>query len=89
MQMRVELGVFRRGASRDGDVACESQPCKGSRRPRKDKPEARPHAHPRKMRGTYAVKRRSASRYFSEVFAITSDGRCGAGGVLSQSSVSR
>ncbi len=35
------------------------------------------------------VRRRHASRYFSEVFAATSDGSSGPGAVLSQSSVSR
>ena len=35
------------------------------------------------------VRRRKASTYFAELFSITSFGRRGAGGVLSQSSVSR
>src|SRR5882762_3554993 len=35
------------------------------------------------------VRRRNASRYFADVFSITSFGRDGAGGALSQSSVSR
>src|SRR6266540_3019068 len=35
------------------------------------------------------VRRRNASRYFADVFSITSFGSRGAGGILSQSSVSR
>jgi len=36
-----------------------------------------------------SVRRRKASRYFADVFSTTSFGKRGAGGVLSQSSVSR
>src|SRR5438445_3799681 len=51
-----------------------------------DKRRAASHFHPPNC---CPVRRRRASRYLSEVFAITSAGSRGAGGVLFQSRVSR
>src|SRR5258708_10107771 len=84
---REYLGFVRHG--KNGELLCRLAhhlPVAGASHDDPDNRRAASHSYPPNC---CPVRRRRASRYFSEVFAITSAGSRGAGGVLFQSRGSR